>query len=237
MRKNLIAVALLTVLTISHGAPQKDPHGDDIINKAADFGTPEHDNRVHTELTELVSVTEHFNVPMEDVDMVMASLENAIASTGGFCVGRSFVVGHQRLSGLGYCFSASLPPLLATAASEAIAIIDEQPERVQRTTQMAIDGQKTLEKALEGSKFVLQACPESPMKHIYYNGENEEEKLDKLVDTVFSQNHLLLTRARYLDKDEMFKIRPSVRVMFQHDLTPAEIKSAVEAIGAAVQQL
>ena len=31
--------------------------------------------------------------------MIMAYLENAVASTGGFCAGRSYVVGHQRLSG------------------------------------------------------------------------------------------------------------------------------------------
>lgn len=31
--------------------------------------------------------------------MIMVSLENAVASCGGFCSGRSFVVGHQRLSG------------------------------------------------------------------------------------------------------------------------------------------
>ncbi|CCD65324.1 Serine palmitoyltransferase 1 [Caenorhabditis elegans] len=175
-------------------------------------------------------VTEHFNVPMEDVDMVMASLENALASTGGFCVGRSYVVGHQRLSGLGYCFSASLPPLLATAASEAISIIDEEPSRVQKVTEMAINGQKKLQDALSGSKFSLQGCPESPMKHIYYNGEDEEKQLDTFVETVFTKNHLLLTRARYLDKDELFKIRPSIRVMFQHDLTEEEIQRAVDAI-------
>lgn len=44
-------------------------------------------------------VTEHFGVPAEDVDMIMVSLEHAVASTGGFCCGRSFVMGHQRLSG------------------------------------------------------------------------------------------------------------------------------------------
>lgn len=62
-------------------------------------------------------MTEHFGVDVADVDMIMISLENAVASTGGVCCGRSFLIGHQRLSGLGYCFSASLPPLLATAAS------------------------------------------------------------------------------------------------------------------------
>jgi len=34
-----------------------------------------------------------------NIDMVMASLENAMATTGGFCCGRSYVVAHQRLSG------------------------------------------------------------------------------------------------------------------------------------------
>ncbi|EFO91865.1 hypothetical protein CRE_08550 [Caenorhabditis remanei] len=187
-----------------------------------------------------IRVTEHFSVPMDDVDMIMASLENGIASTGGFCVGRSFVVGHQRLSGLGYCFSASLPPLLTTAASEAIAIIDEQPERVQRVTQLSIDGQRKLENALKNTKFLVQACPESPMKHLYYCGDDEtvaDRKLNELVEKVFEENRLLVTRARYLDKEEIFKCRPSIRVMFQYDLTEEEIERAVEAIGAAARQL
>ncbi|KAK6036415.1 hypothetical protein COOONC_26080 [Cooperia oncophora] len=97
----------------------------------------------------VTGVTEHFGVPIVDVDMVMASLENAMASTGGFCVGRSYVVGHQRLSGLGYCFSASLPPLLATAASEGLRIIDEQPERVVRVQRFAMAVHRGLEAAFE----------------------------------------------------------------------------------------
>src|SRR5262249_55226097 len=75
-------------------------------------------------------VCEHFGIAEEDVDMRCGSLENAIASTGGFCTGRSFVVDHQRLSGLGYCFSASAPPLLAAAAIEALRLIDAEPRRV-----------------------------------------------------------------------------------------------------------
>ena len=43
-----------------------------------------------------------------------AAAGNALASIGGFCCGDREVVDHQRLSGLGYCFSASLPPYLAT---------------------------------------------------------------------------------------------------------------------------
>ena len=38
---------------------------------------------------------------MDDLDMIMASLENGIGSIGGFAAGTSFVVEHQTLAGLG----------------------------------------------------------------------------------------------------------------------------------------
>ena len=43
---------------------------------------------------------------------------------GGFCCGNHEMVDHQRLSGLGYCFSASLPPYLATAAIGALNVLE-----------------------------------------------------------------------------------------------------------------
>jgi len=39
-------------------------------------------------------------------------------------VGEREITDHQRLSGLGYCFSAALPPYLATAAMGSIDILD-----------------------------------------------------------------------------------------------------------------
>ena len=32
-------------------------------------------------------VTEHFNVPIDQVDMIAVSMETTLASIGGFCVG------------------------------------------------------------------------------------------------------------------------------------------------------
>lgn len=75
-------------------------------------------------------ITEHFNVSPEHVDCVSGSMETALASIGGFSVGTKYVVDHQRLSALGYCFSASLPPLLATAAIEALRIIETDGENL-----------------------------------------------------------------------------------------------------------
>lgn len=48
---------------------------------------------------------------------------NSLASIGGFCSGEREVVDHQRLSGLGYCFSAALPPYLATGAAPTLVCV------------------------------------------------------------------------------------------------------------------
>ncbi|KAF0992106.1 hypothetical protein HZS_2137 [Henneguya salminicola] len=53
-------------------------------------------------------ITEHFGVDINDIDLVSFSFENAFASVGGACIGRSYIIDHQRLSGLGYSFSASI---------------------------------------------------------------------------------------------------------------------------------
>ncbi|PAV87700.1 hypothetical protein WR25_03739 [Diploscapter pachys] len=182
-------------------------------------------------------ITEHYGVDVIDVDMIMASLENAVASTGGFCVGRSYVVGHQRLSGLGYCFSASLPPLLATAASEGIKMIDEEPGRLERLQRLAREAHEKLDKALQGTKFVVRAAEVSPMKHIVCEDEDRgsgESKLDSLVNTLFEKHKVMLTRARYIEKDEKFPIQPSVRFMVQSELTEDELNRAIEALRQVV---
>lgn len=64
----------------------------------------------------------------EEVDLICSTLENAIGSIGGFSVGTTFIVDHQRLSGIGYCFSASAPPLVAQAAISALDQFEKQPE-------------------------------------------------------------------------------------------------------------
>ena len=63
-----------------------------------------------------------------DVDLVCASFETAVGSTGGFCAGKSYVVDHQRLSGLGYCFSASTPPMLVAASIKSLDLMEGSPD-------------------------------------------------------------------------------------------------------------
>ena len=72
-------------------------------------------------------VTEHQNVDPSHVDMIIGGLAGCFASGGGFCAGTEEIVEHQRLSAAAYTFSAALPALLATTASETVNLLQEQP--------------------------------------------------------------------------------------------------------------
>ncbi|XP_071742241.1 long chain base biosynthesis protein 1 [Rutidosis leptorrhynchoides] len=77
-------------------------------------------------------LTEHYNVPIDKVDIITAAMGHALASEGGFCTGSNQVVDHQRLSSSGYVFSASQPPYLASAAITAIDLIEDNPQLLTR---------------------------------------------------------------------------------------------------------
>lgn len=73
-------------------------------------------------------VTEHQNVDAREIDMIIGSLAGGLCAGGGFCAGTVEIVEHQRLSANAYTFSAALPAMLATTASETVRILQEQPE-------------------------------------------------------------------------------------------------------------
>jgi len=78
------------------------------------------------------ALEEHNKRPMYDAEITTIALENSIGSIGGVTVGNEEVVDHQRLSGAGYCFSASAPPFTASAAVASLRIIEDRPDLVQR---------------------------------------------------------------------------------------------------------
>ena len=59
-------------------------------------------------------------------------MENSIGTVGGVCFGAREVVDHQRLSGAGYCFSASTPPFLASAALASLERIQSTPQLLEK---------------------------------------------------------------------------------------------------------
>jgi serine palmitoyltransferase len=60
--------------------------------------------------------------------MIIGSLAGPLCAAGGFCAGNEEVVEHQRISSASYTYSAALPALLSTTASETISMLQEQPD-------------------------------------------------------------------------------------------------------------
>nr|CAD2184726.1 unnamed protein product [Meloidogyne enterolobii] len=184
-------------------------------------------------------ITEHFGIDAVDVDLISASLENAVATTGGFCAGRSFVIGHQRLSGLGYCFSASLPPLLTVAASEAINIIQEKPNLPKILRQKSIALHKLILNATEGLKFVVIGDEISPLKHIGFEHEDKaviEQVLNDFVSELQTVG-ILVSRAHYLSDQEAFSQKATVKVTCRVDVTDEEMEKIGEKFRLVMKKL
>ena len=66
-----------------------------------------------------------FGTP-EFINSVYEKVFNSAA--GGFCAGSDEIVEHQRLSAAAYTFSAALPAMSATTASETLMILQTTPD-------------------------------------------------------------------------------------------------------------
>ena len=73
-------------------------------------------------------VTEQQQVSPAGVDMIIGSLAGPLCAGGGFCAGSEEIVEHQRISAAAYTFSAALPAMLATTASEALFMLATNPD-------------------------------------------------------------------------------------------------------------
>jgi 7-keto-8-aminopelargonate synthetase-like enzyme len=73
-------------------------------------------------------LTEAQNVDASQVDMLIGSLAGPLCAGGGFCAGSRDVVEHQRISAASYTYSAALPAMLATTASETLNLLQTNPE-------------------------------------------------------------------------------------------------------------
>ncbi|KAI5064892.1 hypothetical protein GOP47_0019587 [Adiantum capillus-veneris] len=149
-------------------------------------------------------LTEHFKVPVEKVDIITAAMGHALASVGGFCTGSAKVVDHQRLSSAGYCFSASLPPYVASATITAISILQENAGLVSKLQQNVT----VLRKALADIPgLVINSHPMSPLIFMQLKSstgsfKEDSRVLQKIFEQLLNKESVLvsMTRRSVLDK-------------------------------------
>ncbi|XP_014677729.1 PREDICTED: serine palmitoyltransferase 1-like [Priapulus caudatus] len=179
-------------------------------------------------------VTEHFGISVDEVDLICGSLENALAAIGGFCCGKSYVIDHQRLSGLGYCFSASMPPMIASAAITSLEQLENNPD----IFSALVRNSRWLHEKISSIPGVeVGGDPISPVKHISLkdcgeNGEQETRMLEEIVQEAENQG-VALTVARYLHNEEAHPLRPSIRLAVSSSLTQPDLTLALRVISNA----
>ncbi len=129
------------------------------------------------------ALEEYQKRPMYDAEITTIALENSLGSIGGVTVGNEEVVDHQRLSGAGYCFSASAPPFTASAAVASLKILEDRPDLVQTLQSNVAYTHKTLLQKVEDFnktqrecyKFVVTSDERSPIVVLQFEHESVYE--------------------------------------------------------------
>lgn len=174
---------------------------------------------------------EQFGIDRSLVDIATADLGNAIASVGGYCVGNEEVVKHQRLSGAGYCFSASQPPFLATAAITALDILSKKGESLTSCLRTNISTFRSAldMKTLKEAGWYIDGHEVSPVLHIRsYDDTIPLATFTKIQEMSLKQG-VLVTRPVYSQR-EINPPKPSVRVMISVLHSREELEKAAQVL-------
>lgn len=178
-------------------------------------------------------VFEHYNIPISEALFITASLAYALGCEGGFCAGPTVVVDHQRLSGLGYCYSASAPPMLSAATTTALGILRCEPERLVRLRENAVAMRGALT-AQQHAADVLGSA-ESPVIHLRLRNQPDALAAEHVWDELAAralERGVLVTRAKYNLTEEYFDQIPSLRVVVSAAHTPSQIAEAANVIAS-----
>lgn len=76
-------------------------------------------------------VCDHFGLT-DEVDLIMGTFSKSLASIGGFIAADNIIINYLRHNARTYIFSASDTPAATASAMEALHIIQQEPERIQR---------------------------------------------------------------------------------------------------------
>jgi serine palmitoyltransferase len=182
---------------------------------------------------------EYFGIPITDLEIVMFAMDATLASVGGVCIGTNEIVDHQRLSGPGYCFSASACPFLSAAASQSLKELEAHPELVAQVTANA-KALYTGARAIKGLEIKGNADEASPILHLQVSSDLSFSKTErKSIIMHIAKKALELGTAASSCKfslTDLSSLAPSIRICATAHLTPAQIKKSLADVAAATAE-
>ncbi|KAJ2475015.1 serine palmitoyltransferase component [Coemansia sp. RSA 2131] len=179
---------------------------------------------------------DYFNIDPHEVDLLIGALCYAVGASGGFCCADKDLVEHQRLSGLGYCFSASMPGILTIVAADAIQVLEVDPDNYLGTMHENTTLLCTLLKHIPGLQ--VDGVAESLLIHIHLSlemlvhmkhlgGMWTKADIDHVLIVLSEEalkDSMLLMHATYVDEHECLLPNSSICICVSSAHMHKEIK-------------
>lgn len=173
-------------------------------------------------------VTDHFNIPSSDIEIIAGSLSNSLGTAGGFCAGDRNIVDHQVLSSQAYCYSASLPAFLAAGAILSLQKLNNNGQEISFNL---CENVKMFRKEFSPypSHMEIMGSNGSPLLYLAFNenfdsSRDEQTKILKNVIREMREKHkILLTMFKTVEKDEKLKHRPMIKITISAGYTPEQV--------------
>ncbi|KAI9291537.1 PLP-dependent transferase [Neoconidiobolus thromboides FSU 785] len=190
-------------------------------------------------------ISEHFGLPITDIDIISGSLTNSVSGSGGFAASTADIVERQRLAGQSYVFSASLPAALTVTDIEGIKeLTEEGPAKLLKLRENISIIKKLLNNCphfvpLDGTEFM-----NSPLLHIRiqkhlianYSILEESKLLQEIVDECLKDG-VMTSRAKYHPTQEIKTIQPSIRFNVSIALTTKELEKCFNSLKSNTQKI
>jgi len=179
-------------------------------------------------------ITEHFNISMDNIDLIMANLEYGFGSIGGICIGDSYMLHDQFFLASGFCYTTSQPPMLAAGTLKALEILEKNPELTEKLKRKCVLIHQAFSQ-LKGLK--LSGDILSPVKHLSLVDEEasmEEQKraLQNFMEKAKEQG-IVMTMSSFLHESETLLTKPSIRITCSNLLDYKEISD----VGQKLKQI
>lgn len=182
-------------------------------------------------------VCEHFGMDIKDFEIVNIAMDTVLGSIGGVCLGTREIVDHQRLSGAGYCFSASAPPFLSAAAIKSLAMIksdgDKYRQKLNKNSEVLGLCLADIERQSNGKLFSLSKDTfKTPVQCIALQDgsykREEEEALVAALERECVRSKLGVSSCKYAFQKK--ELKPSLRFTVSSLLEEAEIKAVTKIV-------
>jgi 8-amino-7-oxononanoate synthase len=75
-------------------------------------------------------ITEHWNVPAREVDIIMGTISKGLGSCGGFIGGSHRLIHYLKFTTPGFVFATGISPAATAAALESVRVLRDEPQRL-----------------------------------------------------------------------------------------------------------